>query len=47
MDEEWLGTIYCLITCLGICFITTLTWHMVDKVGKIMHDFRDRKNKWK
>ena len=47
MDEEWLGTIYCLIACLGICVVSLLTWHIVDKVEIIIEDYRNRKNKWK
>jgi hypothetical protein len=51
MKEEWLGTIYCLLICLGICVISTMIWNFIDKVETLVKEYRDRKeninNKWK
>tara|TARA_Y100000593_G_scaffold17268_1_gene34564 strand:+ start:30451 stop:30594 length:144 start_codon:yes stop_codon:yes gene_type:complete len=47
MDEEWLGTIYCLLACVGFSTLYLMLWNFVDKVENLIKEFRDRNNKWK
>jgi len=47
MDEEWLGTIYCLLACIGFSTLYLMLWNLVEKVENLIKEFRDRKNKWK
>ena len=49
MDEEWLGTIYCLLACVGFSTVYLLLWNFIDKVENLIKEFRDRKakGKWK
>ena len=49
MNQEWLGTIYCLLACVGFSFMYLMFWHMLEQVGNVINDFRERKRrgKWK
>ena len=47
MDEEWLGTIYCLLACIGFSVVYLTLWNMADKVNNKWKGFKDRNNKWK
>ena len=47
MDEQWLGTMYCLLACAIISIGSVLIWNAIDKLEKIIENYRDRKNKWK
>jgi hypothetical protein len=45
--EEYLGALYCLGACITIFYGWLMFWHLLEQVGNIVKDFKDRKNKWR
>ena len=47
MNEEWLGTFYCLLFCAGFCTFSMMVWHVIEKIEILIEKYRDRNNEWK
>tara|TARA_R100001198_G_C5081027_1_gene122526 strand:+ start:129 stop:278 length:150 start_codon:yes stop_codon:yes gene_type:complete len=49
MNQEWLGTIYCLLACVGFSVVYLSIWNLIHRVETYIDNIKieKRKGKWK